>query len=106
MEAVYATEFKRTQQTGAPLAEAAGITVTVIRKADRADLLARVRAVGPGGRILIVGHSDTVPGIVQELSGMAVDGINENEFDNLYEVVFESDGRTHMVRSKYGEPAR
>ena len=106
VHAVHATEFKRTQQTAGPTAQAAGVEVTVITNADRAVLLDRARTVAMGSAMLIVGHSNTVPDIVRELSGETVDGINENEFDNLYEVVFEADGRKRLVRSKYGEPSR
>ncbi len=105
VHAVYATEFKRTQQTAGPTAQAAGVDVTVVTNADRAALIARARAVPMGSAALIVGHSNTVPDIVRELSGETVDGINENEFDNLYEVVFETDGRKRLVRSEYGEPS-
>ena len=105
VKAVYATEFKRTQQTATPAAQAAGVDVVVVNNTDRTLLLERARAVAMGSAVLIVGHSNTVPDIVHELSGETVDGINENEFDNLYEVVFEADGRKRLVRSKYGEPS-
>ena len=42
--AIYATEFKRTQQTAAPLAKALGITVTVLPAQDSAALIAKLRA--------------------------------------------------------------
>ena len=106
VKAVYATEFKRTQQTAKPTAQAADVDVVVITNAERTSLIERARAVSMGSALLIVGHSNTVPEIVRELSGEEVDGISENEFDNLYEVVFEADGRKHLVRSKYGEPSR
>jgi len=105
VNAVYATEFKRTQQTAAPVAQTAGVEVVVVNNSDRTLLLERARAVAMGSAVLIVGHSNTVPDIVRELSGETVDGINENEFDNLYEVVYEADGRKRLVRSKYGEPS-
>ncbi len=106
LKAVYATEFKRTQQTAKPAAQAAGVDVVIINNAERTALIERAKAVPMGSAVLIVGHSNTVPDIVRELSGEEVDGISENEFDNLYEVVLEADGRKHLVRSKYGEPPR
>lgn len=106
VKVVFATEFKRTQQTAAPTAQGAGVEVTVITNAERAKMIERVNTVPMGSAVLIVGHSNTVPEIVRELSGETVDGINEDEFDNLYEVVFEADGRKRLVRSKYGEPSR
>lgn len=106
VKAVYATEFRRTQQTAKPTAQAAGLDVVIINNAERTALIERAKAVPMGSAVLIVGHSNTVPDIVRELSGEEVDGIPENEFDNLYEVVLEADGRKHLVRSKYGEPSR
>ncbi len=106
VNAVYATEFKRTQQTAKPTAQAVGVDVIIINNADRPTLIERAKSAPMGSAVLIVGHSNTVPDIVRELTGEAVDGISENEFDNLYEVVFEADGQKHLVRSKYGEPSR
>jgi broad specificity phosphatase PhoE len=104
--AVLASEFRRTQQTAAATAQAAGLEVEVVTNASRDVLLERVRAAVKDGTVLVVGHSNTVPAIVHDLSGELVDGINENEFDNLFEVVFEADGRKRLVRSKYGELSR
>jgi broad specificity phosphatase PhoE len=42
--AIYATEFKRTQQTAAPLAKILGITVTILPAKDNAALIAKLRA--------------------------------------------------------------
>ena len=106
VKTVCATEFRRTRQTAQPTAQAASVEVSVIPNADRARLIELAKAVPMGMSMLIVGHSNTVPDIVRELSGEAVDGINESEFDNLFEVVFEADGRKRLVRSKYGEPSR
>lgn len=106
INAVFVTQWKRTHQTALPTAQAAGVEVSEISTDHQATLLERVRALPIGSSALIVGHSNTVPDIVLELSGETVDGINENEFDNLYEVVFEADGRKHLMRSKYGEPSR
>ncbi len=106
VKAVFATEFIRTQQTAQPAARAAGVDVVIMKNADRPLLLERAKALAPGSSVLIVGHSNTVPAIVQELSGEPVDGINENEYDNLYEIVVEADGRKRLVRSRFGEPYR
>ena len=104
IKAVFATEYIRTQQTVAPAARDAGVDVQVVQNAERASLIERARTAAIAGAVLIAGHSNTVPDIVKELSGEAVDGINENEFDNLFEVIIEADGHMRVVRSKYGEP--
>src|SRR5437660_2661706 len=42
--AIYATEFKRTQRTAAPLAKALGTTVTTVQSKDKEALIAKLRA--------------------------------------------------------------
>ncbi|MDX6558989.1 MAG: hypothetical protein QOF72_2038 [Blastocatellia bacterium] len=42
--AIYTTEFKRTQQTAAPLAKVLGITVTPVPAKDNAALIAKLRS--------------------------------------------------------------
>src|ERR1700720_2165791 len=44
INAIYATEFKRTQQTAAPLAKALGITVMTVPAKDNTALIAKLRA--------------------------------------------------------------
>ncbi len=63
--AIYATEFKRTQQTAAPLAKALGLTVTILPAKDNAALMAKLRA--STGNTLVVGHGDTIPDLIKAL---------------------------------------
>ena len=81
--AIFATEFKRTQQTAAPLATALGLTVVTIPSADTAGLVAKVKAAP--GNVLVVGHTNTVPEVIKGLG--VSDGpasVAETEFDNLF----------------------
>lgn len=89
--AIYVSDFKRTRQTAAPTAARLALNVTVYDPRDTAGLIARVRA--EPGPVLIVGHSNTVPGIVSELCECAVDPIAETDFGNLYRVDIAADGR-------------
>lgn len=106
IEAIYATEKKRTQQTVAPTAVRCGLTPIVIPIAEEARLLAAVRAATPGRAVLVAGHSHTVPGIVTALSGEAVPPIPENEFNNLYVITLRADGSRQLQRMTYGAPPR
>ena len=92
--AIYATEFKRTQQTAAPLARALGLTVTVVPAKDSAGLLARLKA--STGNALVVGHSNTVGEIVQGLGVAGPVTVGDAEFDNLFMVA-----RGEVVRLHY-----
>lgn len=106
IDAVFATEFKRTQQTAAPLAGRSGREVIIVGSEDRDGLLERVRQVPPGSAVLIVGHSNTVPAIVQALSGEVVAPIAEDDFSNLYKVTLQPGGRGRLERFTYGAPVR
>ena len=65
---LFATEVKRTQQTVAPLATATGVTATTVVAKDTPGLVKKILAV-KGGVVVVAGHSNTVPGIIQALGG-------------------------------------
>jgi phosphohistidine phosphatase SixA len=82
--AVMTTEFKRTQQTGDPVAKAAGIPITAIDSKDTAGLLKKVKS--SPGNVLVVGHSNTLPEIMKGLGVTEPVVIAEDEFDALFVV--------------------
>lgn len=79
--AIYVTEYKRTQQTAAPLATALGITPTVIKAADSKALVDRLKSAA--GHVLVVGHSNTVPAVASALTATPPIAIADDEYDNL-----------------------
>ena len=83
ISAIYTSEAARTQQTAAPTASLLGITPTAIVASDVAGLVSTIRTNHYGRKILVVGHSDTVPQIIAEFGGPGVT-IGGNEYDNLY----------------------
>ena len=80
--AIYATEFKRTQQTAAPLAKVLGLTVKVVTSKSAADLLKQLKA--EKGNVLVVGHSNTVPEVIKALGVAPPVTIGDDEFDNMF----------------------
>jgi phosphohistidine phosphatase SixA len=51
-----------------------------------------------GGRVLIVGHSNTVPELVEELSGRAVPEMSEAEYGVVYVVAVPRFSRAAVTR--------
>jgi broad specificity phosphatase PhoE len=94
--AIYATEFKRTQQTAAPLAKALGIKM-IIRPAKAADFAMKLWTVR--GNALVVGHSNTIPDLIQELGVSEQINIADNDYDNLFVVVL--DKKPRLIRLHY-----
>ena len=82
LTAVYATEYKRTQQTAAPTAAGHGLTTTTVKAADTPALLERLKAAK--GAVLVVGHSNTVVEVLKGLGVATPVSIPESEFDNLF----------------------
>lgn len=79
--AIFATKYKRTQQTASPLAKALGLTVGIVT----ADAAAVVKQLAEAkGNVLIVGHSNTVPDVITALGVTAPVTIGDDEFDNLF----------------------
>lgn len=86
LDAIIVTQLRRTQDTVRPLANRLGIPVIVVPAEDPAGAAKRALHDFRGGRVLIVGHSDTVPKIVKALSGTEVGPMSDTEYGILYVV--------------------
>ena len=104
IDAIYATQYKRTQETVKPLSERTGVPVTIVNSKGTADLLAQIRAQHSGQTIFIAGHNNTVPEIIAALGGPHLPIIPETEFDNLYVVTVYRVGGAKLLKLKYGSP--
>src|SRR5438067_12824612 len=102
INAIYATQYKRTQETVKPLADKLGLRVNVVNSKNTNDLLAQIRAQNSGQTIFIAGHNNTVPEIIAALGGPKYPTIPESEYDNLYIVAVYRTGQAKVVKMKYG----
>ena len=82
---IYTTEFKRTQQTAAPLAKALGLTVTTLPAENQAALVGKLRT--STATSLVVGHSNTILDIIKALGITEPVNIPDSDYDNLFVVV-------------------
>ena len=108
VSAIITTQFQRTRQTAAPLAEALGITPVVVgTQSDgvkhAAEVAAAVRQQA-GKTVLVVGHSNTVSAIVAALGGPKFADYCDPAYDNLVTMVLDAEGGVRTVRSKFGAP--
>jgi 2,3-bisphosphoglycerate-dependent phosphoglycerate mutase len=102
INAIYATQYKRTQQTVKPLADKLGLAINQVEAKKTSDLVARIRAENSGGVVFIAGHNNSVPEIIAALGGPTFPIIPETEFDNLYIVTIYRTGKAKVVKLKYG----
>ncbi|HEY5849178.1 MAG TPA: histidine phosphatase family protein [Lysobacter sp.] len=99
--AVYSTGYRRTQQTAAPTARGHGLTVTTYdAKASAADVSSRLRREHAGQSVLVVGHSNTIPGIAAALCSCAVAEMSEAEYDRLTTVHIDADGKATLEEGR------
>jgi broad specificity phosphatase PhoE len=103
---IYATQYKRTQQTVKPLADRLGLPINQIEAKKTADLLTQIRAQHRGETIFIAGHNNSVPEIIAALGGPTFPTIPEAEYDNLYIVTVYRTGKAKVVKMKYGAPTQ
>ncbi len=105
---IYTTNYKRTQQTAAPTATVTGKNPQVITANDTPELVRRLRGHTLNHQILVVGHSNTIPVIIDSLMRSPQNiTIQENDFDNLFKVKISRGNNTtrRLYRETYGVPS-
>ena len=102
INAIYATQYKRTQETVKPLADRLGLRVNLINSKNTNELLAQIRAQNSGQTVFVAGHNNTVPEIIAALGGPKYPIIPESEYDNLFVVTVYRTGQAKVVKMKYG----
>lgn len=99
--AIYVTDFVRTNKTAEPLAREINKQVTVVPKGDPKELLERIRKNNDGQTVLLVGHSDTLPGLLKALGHPADIKIEPQDYGNIFVVIPKSDGAPTFLRLRY-----
>ena len=107
--AIYSSQFKRTQETVAPLAVHLGLSVTTLA-ISRANLETYPKQVAEtilaehrGETVVVVNHSNTVPPIVEAFGGVPVPEITEEEYAHFFVVIIPTSGSVRTLRMQYGE---
>ncbi len=105
INAIYATQYKRTQQTVKPLSDRIGVPVTLLNSKQTDELVNRIQTDNRGQTVFVAGHSNSVPAIVSALSNEKFPDIPDNEYDNLFIVTIYRFGKAKVTKLKYGNPS-
>jgi len=105
--AVYVSQFLRTSETVAAFAakhaEIPVITLPVGKSSDYPKLIAKeILSRHSGKVVLVVSHSNIVPGIVEELTKVKVPAIPDDEFSRLYVVTIRPGAPPQLIAAQYG----
>lgn len=101
IEHIYVSQFKRTQQTAAPVAETSGASVHELDAGDSKVLVKEILKRHRGQTVLVVGHSNTLPEIVRELGG-EIDEIPEADYSRLVIVSDSPLTRAKVTSLRFG----
>ncbi|MEO6682188.1 MAG: histidine phosphatase family protein, partial [Ginsengibacter sp.] len=106
IDLIYVSTFLRTQQTAQATATAKGLSLNIYSPDITAGFIARLKKM-KRKKLLVVGHSDTVPDILQGLSQQSVAPIPGNDFDNLYIITVRHffGARRSLSHITYGRPS-
>ncbi|MFZ7095398.1 histidine phosphatase family protein [Luteimonas dalianensis] len=102
LKAIYSTPTRRTRETAAPTAAAMMLEV---RDYDPelapSELATMLHIRHAGDTVLLVGHSNTVPGIVTALCACPVDPMTESEYGDLFLVRIAAGGEARLERERF-----
>lgn len=101
VDAFYATPYKRTTETIAVLANANGKEIFTYNPGDKNGISAMIRA-GKGKTIVIAGHSNTIPPMVNALIGKEeYPLLDDNDYGKIWILVFKGDELTDTTLLNY-----
>lgn len=105
VDAIYSTPFRRTVDTVAPLAEERGLQIrkTPVKEGFLDDLA--VRLFESEDRVVLVsGHSNTIPTLVNLLAGTDYADLADDDYDKLFVVTLAADNTARVLILRYGGP--
>lgn len=107
VSAVVATQYQRTQLTARPLADSLNLDVTIVRagapvQAHLDSVAAAVKRHPAGSVVLVVGHSNTIPGIIAALGGPRMPDLCDGQYSSLFVLNMGDGGSPKLIRASYG----
>lgn len=102
LDAVYLTDFERSRQTAAAVLAVTGLEPIHYPPKDAAGLASRLRK-RSGEQVLVVGHSNTIPPLLEQLGVVEDVKIDEQQYGDLWIVTLKGDGPAKLEVRRYGE---
>jgi len=105
---VWTSEFKRTKETAAPVAEKHQLVPVAVSGGDLAALIARLKVLPPGSISLVVGHSNTLPGVAKAVGAALTNlvggkDLRDDEYDRFVVITLaRPDEPCALLEMRYG----
>jgi phosphohistidine phosphatase SixA len=102
IRALFATELQRTQQTLEPLSASVHVPITVVNANETVKLVKKILAFS-GGIVIVAGHSNTLPEIMESLGAPSGIEIAEADFSRLFVLTKPGTSPAHVIDLRYGK---
>ena len=105
IKAIFVSNTNRSRRTAQDLADSLNIVPTEMSASAVDEMSGRILNDFRGQTVLVIGHTNTIPDIVEKLGGGNMPDINEAVYDNLFivSVCRCYRGVTKVINLKYGE---
>jgi 2,3-bisphosphoglycerate-dependent phosphoglycerate mutase len=101
VSAIYSTNYKRTKSTVTPIAEAKSVAIQDYKSLKETELDEMIKK-HSGGTVVIAGHSNTVPGIVNLLIGKEkYKNLDDSNYGSLFIVTVTERGKGAVTLLTY-----
>ena len=111
VDVVYVTQFQRTRETAAPFltkhpgTPVVALPVNLSKPGEYPKTLAQSIVSREGGKVvLVVSHSNVVPGLVEQLTHIKVPPIADDDYSRLYIVTAKPGVPPKLIAAQYGCP--
>jgi broad specificity phosphatase PhoE len=105
VDAIFATQYRRSQETADPLSKRLQVPLQIVDSANVIGLTEMILKEYKGKIVLVVTDREALPQLIRELQGSKkVPPIADREHDNLYVVSIPWYGKVKTLRLRYGEP--
>jgi len=100
---IYATDTVRTRDTALPTARKLGLKIRNLEQRDPERAVSRMQHENANDVVLIVGHADTLPGLLEALGYRRDVRIPSNDYSNFFVVIPREGKAPSVIRVAFGE---
>ena len=102
LDQIYSTDYNRTQQTAKPTSNSQEVDITSYNPRAINDFGNMLLQTKKGENILVVGHSNTTPKLLNYfMKETVVESISESDYGNLYILNIDNEGNAKALLLKY-----
>ena len=96
LTAIYSTDYKRTRNTVKPIADQKELGITIYDPRDDKFIMEILNS-EKGGTVLISGHSNTIPTMINQVAQTNYPNFSEEEYDNLIIVIIKPENEPQLI---------